>query len=61
MPGANQMSMLATSALGIAGSFVGGGLVRLVNRPPEGSTFHPGGLVGSVIGALVLLWLVQHT
>jgi uncharacterized membrane protein YeaQ/YmgE (transglycosylase-associated protein family) len=55
------MSMLATSALGIAGSFVGGGLVRLVNRPPEGSTFHPAGLVGSVIGALVLLWLVQHT
>jgi uncharacterized membrane protein YeaQ/YmgE (transglycosylase-associated protein family) len=57
MPGADHMGVLATSVLGIGGSFVGGGLARLLNRPEPGSAFHPAGMLGSIIGAVVLLYL----
>ena len=35
------MGLLATSVLGIAGSFVGGLIGRLINPPQEGAAFHP--------------------
>ncbi len=57
MPGADHMGLLATSLLGIAGSFVGGLLARLVNRPEPGAAFHAAGLFGSIVGALILLYL----
>ena len=59
MPGADHMGMFATALLGIAGSFVGGFVVRLVNRPDPGSAFHPAGFVGSIVGALILLYLAH--
>jgi len=56
MPGADHMGLLATSLLGIAGSFVGGLIGRLIHRPEEGAAFHPAGFFGSIVGAIVLLW-----
>jgi uncharacterized membrane protein YeaQ/YmgE (transglycosylase-associated protein family) len=59
MPGADHMGFLATSLLGIAGSFVGGLLGRLVHRPAPGTPFHPAGMLGSIIGAVILLYFVH--
>jgi uncharacterized membrane protein YeaQ/YmgE (transglycosylase-associated protein family) len=50
MPGRDPGGIVVTILLGIGGSIVGGMLARLlgVARGP--------GLIGSVIGALILLW-----
>jgi uncharacterized membrane protein YeaQ/YmgE (transglycosylase-associated protein family) len=47
MPGRDPGGILVTMLLGIAGSFVGGMILR-----SEGGT---AGLIGSIIGALILL------
>jgi uncharacterized membrane protein YeaQ/YmgE (transglycosylase-associated protein family) len=56
MPGDQKMGVLTTVALGVAGSFIGGFLVSLVtsHRVTE---FHTAGLIGSVVGALALLFV----
>jgi len=59
MPGANHMGLLATSLLGIAGSFVGGLLGRLVHRPAPGTPCHAAGMLGSILGAVILLYFVH--
>jgi uncharacterized membrane protein YeaQ/YmgE (transglycosylase-associated protein family) len=56
MPGAEQMGIIMTGVLGIAGSFVGGFIARLFSKPAEGSTFHPAGILLSIVGALILLY-----
>ena len=57
MPGTQSMGLLMTGVLGIAGSFVGGFIARLFSKPPEDSPIHPAGIVMSVIGALILLFV----
>jgi uncharacterized membrane protein YeaQ/YmgE (transglycosylase-associated protein family) len=57
MPGAQHMGIIMTGVLGIVGSFVGGFIARLFNRPTEGSPIHPAGVVMSVIGALIVLFV----
>ena len=54
-----HMGFLGTTLLGIIGSVVGGLLARLFSRPPEGSRFHPAGFVMSIIGAIVVVFLVR--
>ena len=56
-PGAQHMGLIMTRILGIVGSFVGGFIARLFSKPPEGSPIHPAGIIMSVIGALVVLFL----
>ena len=53
------MGFIGTTLLGIIGSVVGGLLARLFSRPPEGSRFHPAGFVMSIIGAIVVVFLVR--
>jgi len=60
LPGAQHMGFIATSALGIAGSFLGGLLARVFSKPKEGARYHPAGLVLSVIGAIIVLYLWQR-
>ncbi len=57
MPGTQSMGLVATALLGIAGSFVGGFLVSLItnNRVMDLNT---SGIIGSVAGALLVLFLV---
>lgn len=57
MPGNDSMGWIATILLGVVGSFVGGLLasVLLHEGTTSNSEFHPTGLVGSVIGALIVL------
>jgi uncharacterized membrane protein YeaQ/YmgE (transglycosylase-associated protein family) len=59
LPGRQSMGLVGTSLLGIAGSFVGGFLVSLVthNRITDLNT---AGVIGSILGALVLLVLASR-
>jgi uncharacterized membrane protein YeaQ/YmgE (transglycosylase-associated protein family) len=57
VPGKDPMSIWMTILLGVAGSFVGGFVSRLI-WPIEGrSLIHPAGIVMSVLGAILLLVL----
>ena len=57
MPGSHPMGILMTGLLGIAGSFAGGFISRLFSKPPDGAKVHPAGIIMSIIGALILLFL----
>jgi uncharacterized membrane protein YeaQ/YmgE (transglycosylase-associated protein family) len=62
MPGRDPIGVLGTIVLGIAGSFVGGFLQNLIEHHTlTVHSFHPVGLIGSVIGAWVLLLLLRLT
>ena len=54
MPGKQGLGLIATSLLGIAGSFVGGFLGSLL-RGGNWRLVEPSGFVGAVVGAFVLL------
>ncbi|HWJ69686.1 MAG TPA: GlsB/YeaQ/YmgE family stress response membrane protein [Sphingobium sp.] len=56
-PGPVPLGVIGTILLGIGGSFVGGFLSRLISRG-ETTPFEPAGLIGSVIGGIVLIFLV---
>ena len=57
MPGAQSMGFFMTAILGIVGSFVGGFVATLFSKPPEGAKFHPAGILMSIVGAILVLWL----
>jgi uncharacterized membrane protein YeaQ/YmgE (transglycosylase-associated protein family) len=59
-PGAAHMGIVLTGILGIIGSFVGGFIARLFNKPAEGTPVHPAGIVMSVIGALIVLFIYNR-
>jgi uncharacterized membrane protein YeaQ/YmgE (transglycosylase-associated protein family) len=61
MPGAQHMGIIMTGVLGIVGSFVGGFIARLFNKPAEGSPIHPAGIIMSIIGALIVLFIWDKT
>jgi uncharacterized membrane protein YeaQ/YmgE (transglycosylase-associated protein family) len=52
-----HLGFVMTTLLGIIGSIVGGIIARLFSKPPEGSSFHPAGLILSIIGALIVLFI----
>ena len=60
MPGSDNLGILMTGVLGIAGSFVGGFIARLFSKPADGALVHPAGLILSVIGAMILLYAWGH-
>jgi uncharacterized membrane protein YeaQ/YmgE (transglycosylase-associated protein family) len=60
MPGRDSMGLFATIMLGIIGSFVGGFLQNLIEYHQVSiHSFHATGLIGSIIGAWVLLLLLR--
>jgi len=58
MPGAQHMGFIMTSLVGIVGSIVGGLIARIFSKPKEGQPFHPAGLILSVVGALIVLFVM---
>ncbi len=58
--GAGHMGFLTTSLVGIGGSIVGGLIARLFSKPKDGQPFHPAGLIMSVIGAMLVLFALNH-
>jgi uncharacterized membrane protein YeaQ/YmgE (transglycosylase-associated protein family) len=60
MPGRDSIGVVGTIVLGIVGSFVGGFLQNLIQyHTVSVHSFHPVGLIGSIIGAWVLLLLLR--
>ncbi len=59
LPGRQSMGFIATSLLGIAGSFIGGFLVSLVTRERM-TDFHTAGALGSLVGAILLLAIASR-
>lgn len=61
MPGPDPMGWIGTILLGIVGSFVGGFLgAVLFGRSATGSVIEPTGIVGSIIGALIVLFIYRR-
>ena len=60
MPGEQKMSMVMTTLLGIVGSFIGGFIGSLIHGGGNMFAFHTSGIIGSVLGALVLLALLGY-
>ena len=58
MPGAQPMGILATMGLGLLGSFIGGMLSSLIGGHGSIMELRPAGIIGSTIGAFVLLLAV---
>ena len=59
MPGKDPGGIIVTILLGIAGSFVGGFLFNTLLGRGDGDATSTSGLIGSVIGALILLALYR--
>jgi uncharacterized membrane protein YeaQ/YmgE (transglycosylase-associated protein family) len=43
--------------LGIVGSIIGGAVTHLFYPPSAGGRFHPAGLIVSILGAILVLFL----
>jgi uncharacterized membrane protein YeaQ/YmgE (transglycosylase-associated protein family) len=62
VPGRDDIGILGTILLGIVGSFVGGFLQRLIlGHSLKVHHFYPAGIIGSIIGAIVLLLILRFT
>jgi uncharacterized membrane protein YeaQ/YmgE (transglycosylase-associated protein family) len=59
VPGKDPMGIGGTILLGIVGSFVGGFLGSLLFGGDETTTLHPAGIIGSVIGAIIVLLIYR--
>lgn len=58
LPGRQSMGLVATMLLGIVGSFVGGFIGALFSPSRRILDLQPSGLIMSVVGAIVVLFLV---
>jgi uncharacterized membrane protein YeaQ/YmgE (transglycosylase-associated protein family) len=60
IPGKQDLNITMTIVLGVIGSFVGGFLGYLIfHKDAENGFFQPSGIIGSIIGAVIVLalWL----
>ncbi|KQX07775.1 MULTISPECIES: GlsB/YeaQ/YmgE family stress response membrane protein [unclassified Leifsonia] len=58
IPGKQNIGILMTILVGIVGSFVGGFLGFLIfQHDPMDGFFQPAGIIGSIIGAIIVLFL----
>jgi uncharacterized membrane protein YeaQ/YmgE (transglycosylase-associated protein family) len=61
VPGRQHMSIPATVLLGIVGSFVGGFIgYAIFHKDSSDGFFQPAGIIGSVIGAIVVLLIWER-
>ena len=52
-----HLTLLWTIVLGIVGSVVGGLVTHIFSGPKRGAQFHPAGIIVSILGALLVLFL----
>ena len=55
-----HLTLLWTIVLGIVGSVVGGLVTHVFSPPREGAPLHPAGIIVSILGALLVLFLWHH-
>ncbi|MDR2991593.1 MAG: GlsB/YeaQ/YmgE family stress response membrane protein [Burkholderiaceae bacterium] len=55
-----HIGWIMTGVLGIVGSFVGGFIARLFSKPADGALVYPAGIVLSIVGAVIVLFLYRH-
>ncbi len=61
VPGKQDIGILATLLIGIVGSFVGGFLGYLIfHKDAADGFFQPAGIIGSIIGAVIVLLIYLH-
>ena len=61
VPGRQPIGIGGTIVVGLVGSFVGGFLgYALFHKDANQGAFQPSGLIGSVIGAVIVLLIWQH-
>jgi uncharacterized membrane protein YeaQ/YmgE (transglycosylase-associated protein family) len=60
MPGAVHFGFIGTTIIGIVGSIIGGYIARLFSKPRAGSPFHPAGFLMSIVGAILLLFILSR-
>jgi len=53
-----HMGFWMTALVGIVGSVVGGLIARIFSKPKDGAAFHPAGFIMSILGAILVLWIV---
>ena len=58
--GAGHFGFIGTTIVGIVGSIIGGYLARLFSKPPPGAPFHPAGFIMSIVGAVILLFILSR-
>ena len=59
VPGVDAMGFWMTTGLGIVGSIVGGLIARLFSKPADGSAFHAAGILLSIVGAIIVLYVAK--
>lgn len=59
VPGRQAMGLFATMALGVIGSLIGGSISFLIRGFPT-NDFEPSGYIMSIIGAIILIVVVQR-
>jgi uncharacterized membrane protein YeaQ/YmgE (transglycosylase-associated protein family) len=60
MPGRDPMGIVMTIILGIVGSIVGGLVSWAIwGADTRGSGFRPAGLLLSILGAIIVLWIYR--
>jgi uncharacterized membrane protein YeaQ/YmgE (transglycosylase-associated protein family) len=59
-PGRQDMGLLKTMVLGIVGSLVGGVISWLFGYDPQDGPFQGAGWFMSILGALIVVWLVLY-
>ena len=52
-----HLTLLWTIVLGLIGSIVAGFVTHLFIRPRQGAQFHPAGIIFSILGALLVLFV----
>ena len=59
VPGVDAMGFWMTTGLGIVGSIVGGLIGRVFSKPADGSAFHTAGILLSIVGAVIVLFVAK--
>jgi len=57
--GAGHLGFIGTVLIGIVGSVVGGLIARIFSKPKDGAFFHPAGFILSIIGAMLVIFLIN--
>ncbi|GLQ91157.1 GlsB/YeaQ/YmgE family stress response membrane protein [Dyella acidisoli] len=63
VPGAEHYGFIMTTVVGIVGSVIGGFIGTLFSKPQPGQKFHTAGFLLSIVGAVILVYLlrfIQH-